>query len=187
MVTAMRKEYGNALRREFTAQMKVKLPQFHPVKISSIYVWPGERAFRWIPVEPIHLWILLCPDQKGREAFTVEIGWSRLGRFPELGMRPSFELPSSRRDEFKVDEYVCRLGVQAAGDDYWWELESLEGLDSQEAYMAYLRRQANPISPQEATGAVRAHVGDAMEKLLLHGVPYLDEFRRSCRPSVGVD
>jgi len=179
MVTAMRKEYGKVLRQLFSAEMTNRLPRFLPVKVSSIHILPGERAFRWIPVEPIHFWVLLCPDQKGREAFTVEIGWSKLGRFPELSMRPSFEAPSSRRDEFAMDEYVCRLGMLVSGRDYWWELEALEDLDSQEACMVYLQRKVNSVSPQEAIRVVRPHVEDAMEKLLLYGVPYLEELQGS--------
>jgi hypothetical protein len=121
----------------------------------------------------------LCPDRKGREAFTVEIGWSKLGRFPELSMRPSFDTPSLRRNEFELDEYVCRLGMLVSGGDYRWELEGLENPDSLEAYMVYLQRKVNPVSPQQAIRVVRPHVKDAMEKLLLHGIPYLEELQGS--------
>lgn len=176
--TVMRKEYGKALRKLFSSEMKRRLPQFVPVKVSSIYILPGERAFCWTPAEPVHLWILLCPDQKDREAFTVELGWSKLGRFPELSMRPSFEAPSSGRDEFTLDEYVCRLGMLVSGLDYWWELESLDKLDSQDAYMAYLQAKVSPVSPEEATRIVQPHVEDAVEKLCLYAVPYLKEVHR---------
>ncbi len=173
--TGMRKEYGKALRHLFSAEMKNRLPRFLPVKLSSVYLLPGERAFRWIQAEAIHLWILLCPDQKGREAFTVEIGWSKLGRFPELSMRPSFQTPTARRDEFALDEYVCRLGMLVSGEDHWWELESLADLDSQEAYLACLQAKVSPVSPEEATRIVRPHVEDAVGKLCLYAVPCLEE------------
>lgn len=176
--TVMRKEYGKALRQLFSAEMNNLLPRFLPVKLSSLYILPGERPFRWIPVEAVHLWILLCPDQKGREAFTVEIGWSKLGRFPELSMRPSFRAPSSGREEFALDEYVCRLGMLVSGDDSWWELESPADLNSQEAYLAYLQAKISSISPEEADRIVRPHVEDAVEKLCLHGIPYLEELHR---------
>ena len=174
----MRKEYGKALRDMFTAEMKSQLPGFVPVKVTSPYIGPGERAFRWVPAEPLHCWILLCPDQKGREAFTVEVGWSRLGRFPELSMRPSSAVPSPGRDELALDEYVCRLGEIVAGGDFWWELESNESPDTQEAYMAYLQAKVTPVSPQEAKRIVQPHVQDALDKLRFHGVPYLEELTK---------
>jgi len=173
----MRKECGKALRELFTAEMKTVLPQFLPVKVSSKYIFPGERAFRWIPVEPVHLWILLVPHHKGGEEFTVEIGWSKLGRFPELSMRPSLPGPSERRDEFALDEYVCRLGMLISGRDYWWEVEHFEFPDSEEAWMAYLQSKVNPLSTQEAIQIVRPRVQDAVEKLRLHAVPYFEELQ----------
>lgn len=172
----MRKEYGKALRAVFTQEMKAHLPQFLPIKVSSFYIFPGEKAFRWVPAEPNHFWIILCPDQKGREAFTLELGWSRFGRFPELGTRPSTKVPSKNRDEFALDEYVCRLGMLMTGEDLWWRLENpLEYLDSQETYMAYLQQKVSPISQEEATRVVTPHVEDAVEKLRLYAVPYLEE------------
>ncbi|MGB6065367.1 MAG: hypothetical protein WBG50_11195 [Desulfomonilaceae bacterium] len=175
----MRKEYGKALREVFTQELKVHLPQFLPVKISSLNIFPGERGFRWVPAEPTHFWIILCPDQKGHEAFTVELGWSRLGRFPELGMRPSSNAPSENRDEFALEEYVCRLGMLMTGGDLWWHLENpLEHLASQETYMAYLQQKVSPISQEEATRIVRPRAEDAVEKLRLYAVPYLEEAHR---------
>ncbi len=179
MGAIMRKEYGKALRELFTVEMNARLPQFLPIKVSSIYLFPGERAFRWIPAEPIHLWILLCPHQKGREAFTVEIGWSRLGRFPELSMRPSLEVPSARRVEFAMDEYVCRLGMLVSGGDYWWQLEDSELPDSQETYRAYLQSKTIPVTPQDAIQVVRPQVQDAVDKLRLYAIPYLEELHSS--------
>ena len=95
-------------------------------------------------------------------------------------MRPSFEAPSSGRDEFTRDEYVCRLGMLVSGADYWWEFEKLADLNSKEAYLAYLQAKVSPISPQQATRIVRPHVEDAVEELCLHGIPYLEELR--CLP-----
>jgi len=60
----MRKEYGKALRSLFTARMKAELPRFEETRVSSMYFWPGHRAFRWKASEQIHCWIVLSPSPK---------------------------------------------------------------------------------------------------------------------------
>jgi hypothetical protein len=92
-------------------------------------------------------------------------------------MRPSPADPSPTREEFGYEEYMCRLGAFFSRGDFWWEVESFEMPGSPEAYMAYLEAKTKPVSPQEANRIVRPHVEDALEKLRLFGVPYLEELR----------
>lgn len=181
----MRKEYGQALRALFTAEMQSRLPQFEPSQVKSKYLFPGERVFCWNPQESIRCWIILQPNLKGHESFSVEIGWSKLARFPELSMRPSFSSPSEDRAEFDEPEYVCRLGKDRLGEDYWAEVEAFRcGLTEAEC-MAILQEQLRPIPPEEAKAKVQPHVVDAVDRLVRFGVPYLEQFAASCADRVG--
>jgi hypothetical protein len=83
METQMRKEYGKVLRQYFSKKMKEKLPEFKEEKIKSMYLWPGERAFSQSFPDSLKCWIVLSPSPKDYDEFTVLIGWSTLGRYPE--------------------------------------------------------------------------------------------------------
>ncbi len=174
----MRKEYGKALRELFARGMRDRFPQFAPARVSSRYVFPGERLFRWAPAESLHCWVILSPDGKGREAFYVEIGWSRLGRFPELGMRPSCADPRSA-DVAGERECVVRLRSLREPHDSGWELPdpalaATEGNASPEDVVRALQRSLLPISPSQADADVAPLVEDAFTRLRDDGVPFLE-------------
>lgn len=174
----MRKEYGNALREIFTEGFHRVCPFFALVKKPSILaVVPGERAYRWAFTERQHMWVVLVPDQK-REAFTIELGWSRLGRFPQLTMRPSFARPKEAGSE---DEYLCRLGELSRGQDWWWVIEELPLNFSQEQFMAYIMAQTKPISPETARSRVSPLVNEAVSEFERFGLPFL---RANVQPGV---
>lgn len=101
----MRKEYGQALKTVFEKAMVQHLPDFVPTKDRSGYVFPGERTFRKRIEGVVDLWVVLSPNQKLDE-FSVELGWSRLARFPELAIRPAHRRPY---EAFHETEYMCRL------------------------------------------------------------------------------
>ncbi len=170
----MRKEYGIALRELFTELFVSSYPFFEWVKKPSILpgfvtAWPGERAYRWPVTANQHAWVILVPDQK-REAFTIELGWSRKGRFPQLNMRPSFAQPEDAGPE---GEYLCRLGELAKGTDCWWVIEELPLCATQEQIMAYLMAQTKPISPETAGSRITPHVQEAIEEFERFGLPFL--------------
>jgi hypothetical protein len=167
----MRKEYGKALRARFSLEMKSALPQFEEVKVKSVYFWPGDRAFCWEASESLYCWIVLSPSNKDYEEFTVLIGWSKLGRFPELGMVPCAELPSAGREEFGNDEYLTRLPFLWGKEDRWWVVEELRMPLS----VAELEASTQPISAAKANEMVAPAIEDAIEKLQERGVPYLEE------------
>jgi hypothetical protein len=166
----MRKEYGAALREAFTQLFASAFPFFEWVKKPSILSgFPGERAYRWAVTENQHAWVVLVPDQK-REAFTIELGWSRKGRFPQLTMRPSFARP---KDAAAEDEYLCRLGELCRGQDWWWTIEELPLDATQDQMMAYIIAQTQPISPEVARERVMPHVQEAIEEFQRFGLPFL--------------
>ncbi len=120
--------------------------------------------------------MVLQPNLKGYESFTVEIGWSKLGRFPELGMRPSMQPPSADHAEFAQPEYVCRLGKDLLGADYWWEVEPFERGLTPEQCLAILQKRLDPIPADQAASRVKPHVVDAIRCLETLGLPYLQGF-----------
>ena len=153
--------------------MKEHLPQFKPVQIKSQYLWPGERSFLWIPREPIHIYVVLSPSLKGYDEFSVDIGWSLLGRFPEIGARGA-RTPTSDHFEFKEDEFACRVTSLYSGEDEFWKLYDEQIL--MDDPMSLILSQAQPLSKDQAEKIVLPKVHDAMDKLLKYGVPYLNEF-----------
>lgn len=145
----MRKEYGTVLRELFTDGLAYACPEFNLVKAhSAAACFPGERAYCWRISESVFLWVVLIPDQK-REAFFVELGWSRRGRFPQLTALPSGIRPS---DPGLVNEkkYLCRLGELSRGDDVGWLVEELRLDATEEEIMAYVVAQTKPLSAEAA-------------------------------------
>jgi hypothetical protein len=166
----MRKEYGVAVRDLFAELLSSACPFFEWVKKPLILVgFPGERAYRWTVTESEHAWVVLVPDQK-REAFTIELGWSRKSRFPQLSMRPSLAHP---RDVGSEDEYLCRLGELARGTDWWWIIDKLSSFATQDQMMDYIVAQTKPISPESARSRVMPHAQEAIEEFQRFGLPFL--------------
>ncbi len=166
----MRKEYGTAVRALFADALVAACPDFAPVKmVVALAAYPGERPFRWTISTTTHAWIVLVPDLK-REGFTVEIGWSRLGRFPQLTARPSSARP---HDAGPCAEYLGRLGEVAGGSDRWWILEDLPLDANAEQMMAHLIAMTTPIPPDVARARAAPLVGEAVAEIVRSGIPFL--------------
>lgn len=103
----------------FAENMQKALPTFRPFKAKSSYVWPGELI--WQDGETIadtSLFIIVSPESKGRDQFTVELGWSKLRRFPELAQRPS--LVSQVDFEHCHDHREATLRLSSLTDHISW-------------------------------------------------------------------
>lgn len=137
--------------------------QLHREK--SVYAAHGERAFRRDMDRNLILWCIVVPNQKF-ESFTVEVGWSKLGRYPQLGVRPS---PESHDRAGDREEYVVRLGELSRGQDYWWEIERFRVPTDVNDLMQSLQ----PIPPEQAESRVLPKVEEALADLERHGEPYL--------------
>ena len=171
----MRKEYGKILRQSFSKLMKEKLPEFKEEKVHSNYIWPGQRAFSPSISQSIKCWIVLSPSLKDYDEFTVLIGWSTLGRYPELTAIPSNILPSPDRTEFRQAEYLIRLPQLWTEKDAWWVVEKFE----QALTVAQMMAKMAPLSAKTAEEKVIPCVEDAVNKVVDVGIPYLSEFMKS--------
>lgn len=169
----MRKEYSRVLRTLFTKKMKVELPEFVETKVKSIYFFPGDRAFAWAVSKEIVFWIILSPSKKDYDEFNVLVGWSKLGRYPELSMVPCAERPSPERSEFAHVEYLTRLPYLWTRDDDWWVVKKwVQAKNTDE-----LKAQLEPIPSDEALGQVEPVVDDCIQKLKGFAIPF---FRELC-------
>jgi hypothetical protein len=174
----MRKELARAVRAEFTAALARRLPQFAPVTIKSRYAWPGSRVFRWTRDDSLHFFVELFSDPKGDDSFSVEVGWSRLGRYPEMSIRPGF----ITGEELAETEYWCRLSHLYSPMGGFWSLEEPDdapgasGLGSGRS--PALAAGLPQIPVEEALARVARRVEDAVDKLVVHALPYLDEVAR---------
>ena len=158
------------MREVFSETLAAVCPFFMLVKKPGMLTYvPGERAYRWMATDNQQMWLVLVPDQK-REAFTVELGWSRLCRFPQLQMRPSF----ARTNEAALeDEYLCRLGELSRGKDWWWTIEELPLDATQDQFMAYILAQTQPLSPGVARSRIAPYVKEAIGEFERFGLPFL--------------
>lgn len=171
----MRKEYGTVLRRYFSKKMRETLPEFKEEKVQSAYLWPGQRAFGRLVAGSLQCWIVLSPSPKDYDEFTVLIGWSTLGRYPELSVIPSPQSPSPDRAEFSQPEYLTRLPQLWTQRDEWWVIQEFEPALTVEQMTARMA----PIPAPAAEAKVIPRVDDAIGKLIAFGLPYLSEFAQS--------
>ena len=127
-------------------------------KLRSPYVHPGEVVYVNRSAEPLWMLIVLVADRHGRERFTVEIGWSKLGRFPNLSMRPSPDQPDGGA-EYSFDEYMCRLGRISEGQDKWWNLPTSSS--------------GGVVGGDAVSGVVQ----DALRHVQSAGIPYFEALK----------
>jgi hypothetical protein len=100
------------------AHLADKLPPgFRSFRGKTDYLWPGQIPF-YAQTDNLWLFVVLYISPKSVDEFTVEFGWSRLRRYPEvLSVRCPCITPTHA--EFDSDEYLNRLGV-LWDSDYWW-------------------------------------------------------------------
>jgi hypothetical protein len=168
----MNKLYRGVLRDEFLRLMKDRHPSFQLTK-----GWlAGEIALeKRISGTSVSVFVMIVPDLRGGERFTVEMGWSTKGRFPEPEMRPSSSLKFDG-SEFRHDEFICRLGEIINGEDEWWVIEKP---DIQVAVLRSIGEQK--LSAEVAIEKVKPLVRNAVEKIERFGIPYLDEYLKAQR------
>ena len=173
----MRKEFRRVLREQFRKGLLGCDNGFSEFKGKSAYLLPGNSVFIKKPSgSNIWLVVILIPDEK-REAFTLEIGWSALSRFPELAARPSGH-PTSDRHEFHHQEFIFRLHDLYDRRDSDWKIQpDFDPFTGD--FLQFVKDSMKPISPEEAAMLVIPKVDDAIARLKQYGFPYLDEYVRS--------
>lgn len=109
-----------AITQEILCQ---RVPSFDVWAYPTPFLGKNEWAFSYDIDGQLYLFVVFSLHEKDKKEFTIEIGWSKLGRFPQLEMRPCFgDEPNKQHDEFDFDEYLIRLSALWQGNDYWWRL-----------------------------------------------------------------
>ena len=154
----MRKEYRKAVRELFTRGMASRLPQFEPTKVKAPILFSGESVFRWEASTTLHCFVLLVPDSRGYQSFTVELAWSHEARFPDVSSKPTLLLGPGDPNPVDVSEGIVRLGGILSRKDIWWELP--DPALKRPGDLAALQESIEPVSTsvarERAAGPVEA-------------------------------
>lgn len=167
----MRTEVGKLLRRMFEDRLRKVFPDFILQKAGAPYFWPGERVFVQNAGGSNRNVVILSPHPNGSDSFTVEIGWSRLGRTPELSARPS--VVKSTDSPFELAEFVTRLGCL---EEPRWEFlqigAPISNVDPSELVNA-LTKQCEPIDKAEIEREIASRLDTVFSALQRVGIPFL--------------
>ncbi|MES3022378.1 MAG: hypothetical protein V4857_12435 [Pseudomonadota bacterium] len=129
----------------FAGEMKKAFPEYVAVKLKSIYVWPGESLWRK-DTEDCSYFIVLSPHPKGeKDEMTVELGWSRRKRFPELMQRPSIVTKEGVSTAAERDEGSVRIGNLCANAFDWTQVKDATIQDIVSFFILKLEQEGLPF------------------------------------------
>jgi hypothetical protein len=114
----MKKDFGKVLKTKVMELFSSHFPDFkfyplkgHPYYASNELVFVKKENIAWL--------ILIALPNPKKSTFTIEYGWSKNHRLPELPGRPSIVFDDENK--FEKAEFVERIGVFFAerGDFHW--------------------------------------------------------------------
>lgn len=156
----MQSKLAKALRSQFEKELKNSLPAFSSDDHSEVP--SGWRSYRFKVTPTLTLFVVLCLSPRD-DRFTVELGWSEIGRLPVSG---AFRPTDSPRD----GGLMFRLSVlwHPQGRDHWWVLGHERTLEEMANFV--------PDQPaEEKMPDVVPKVADAIEKIVTFGLPYFEK------------
>ena len=168
----MRAALATVLRKAFERRLKDELPQFRRVLNLAL---PDEcRVYEWSVTELFRLYLMLQLHRQ-EDSFTIEIGWSLDGHWPE---DPSF--PDAPPEVSECREAKFRIGLLwSRNPDFWWDLAPRpsavpleEALKDYDAFLEGFKKRPD-IS--EGLAKVEPVVGDAFAHLRQHALPYFEK------------
>jgi len=143
-----------------------RFPSLRAAEAPHDWAYPGgERTYRWDGAGG-SAWLALILSSKGRPEFNVEVGWSCLGRYPELFLRPNhFTLAEVCFDTHS--EGFVRLRPRGNPKALWWKVSNRpHGLFE-------VRRD---MDEAECCRLAQPLVADALEQVETVGIPFLENF-----------
>ena len=150
----MSRAFNKAVVARFEAGM-TRFPQWRATKPPTQHSWPGERAYRY-DHSPVALWLSLVLSPKGYNEFTIECGWSRFGRYPELSYRPNIAVFTEAELDRHPEAFFRLPGLDAQRRE-WWSIAGSDPLSFETA-----ARSCAVLSPQEADVLAEPLVSDAL-------------------------
>jgi hypothetical protein len=173
----MRREFKRALKEQFGERLAKCDGCFTKMRSRSLYVLPRDIVYtKMTHQENVRLFVIVVVHEE-RGAFSLEIGWSALGRFPELSSRPAGR-PTPNRIEFSRPEFVCRLADLFGLPGFEWVIAPSFDPHTDD-FLRFVKESCEPIPSEEAAARVKSQVEDAIAKLVGFGLPYLDQYLRS--------
>lgn len=155
----MHSDISAAVRQEFHSRLGATLPHF--AVSNELDTPPGSVLYRWAARDDL-VFFLLLQFHRREEWFTVEIAWSRHGRWPatEVDRDPDLD---SRKDTSRFR--AGRLWAPPQ-EDIWWRLAPRVSVE------APLEGHFVAVPQDELRRRVPAAVDDAVQRLVQHAVPY---------------
>lgn len=173
----MSKEFNKAVRSQFDAALVARAPQFVAAKPVREFAWPGERSYAWHASQNHWCWVSLIPSTKGYNEFFIELGWSSLGRNPQLCSRPCIAGTEKASKVFHLPEFMCNLASVAATPAYWSAPAQIPvGVSEAERMYAESLAAVAKLAKEEAVVAALPLVAEAVEAFVRLGVPFLQEY-----------
>jgi hypothetical protein len=165
----MRAPLAKAVRIAFEQKLKEELPQFNPVVDLEV---PDEcRVYEWRVTQGLRLYLMLQVHRQ-EDSFSIEIGWSLDGRWPE-----DATLPVAPPEVSECREARFRIGLLwSRNPDYWWDLAPrLAATPLEKAledYDAFLERFKKRPDISEALARIGPAMEDAFTRLRQYALPY---------------
>lgn len=183
----MKKQYRIAIEKLFFAELQKIDSDFNKILVKALIKHNGEAVFSK-KVSAATLFICLIPHPKGREEFTVEIGWSSKHRFPELTMRPN--VFGTEISKMGKDEGLIRLTSFTNMSSFGWEFKGVESAFSEKYFTnpEVLKSSPKEVIEQdlkriptesEAIETVKSVVYEAIAALKKYGLPYLNDYLKT--------
>ena len=167
----MSKQFTSAARLHFRQRLALVAPEFHPIKVPVAYSWPsGESAYIWKASASASCFIFLVNSPKGEPGFSIETGWSTLGRFPQIASRPSVPANIRIKPEISATEFISNISSVSSGPAFW-KAPSASTLDATDIEQ-YLKALA-PMSAEKAQMLATELVDDAFIYIENEVLPFL--------------
>lgn len=107
---------------QFAKYMQAELQTFVLFQEKSDYFFSSEKVWEDVSTVPgANLYIIFTPEFKGRDQFTIEIGWSKLRRFPRVITRPFLAFKSDFENCYELQEATTRLPY-ITGEKEWIDI-----------------------------------------------------------------
>lgn len=157
----MRSALVKAVRKRFSLRLRAELPGFVEAKGNDL---PAEcRLYEWRISGQLRFYLVL-QHHRNRDWFTLEIAWTRNGRWPAHSA-----VPASPYEDPQSGDLCFRLGRLWARDqkDIWWEFSPrLSPLD------AAFDDVVKELPLEELIPKVEPLVEDAIRHLIEDAMPY---------------
>ncbi len=141
----MKKALRDKLVADFGAALAALKCGFDPASLDSKYLWAGEAVWQRHRGD-VSEFVVLVPERKhGEDAFTVELAWSRHGRFPELVRRPWIVRTDQLVRAGAFEEGSVRLGFLAGHDVEWTPADAAARSQSIAHWMSLLQLRGLPF------------------------------------------